>query len=70
MAINDQLEKKNRQDLGPKWRRRTGDDIDQLIGDGSLATPIVLHLEGANHVLCVLGGVVHCVAARQGGLIK
>ena len=37
----------------------TRDNIDELVGDSGLATTVVLHLEGSNHVGGVLGGVVH-----------
>ena len=43
--------------------KRTSNNIHQLICDGSLATTIVLHLEGPNHVACILGRVIHGVSA-------
>ena len=43
--------------------KRTSDNIHQLIRDGSLATTVVLHLEGPNHVACILGRVIHGVSA-------
>ena len=44
---------------------RTSDDIHQFVGDGGLATTIVLHLQGCNHVGGVLRGVVHSVSAEE-----
>ena len=41
---------------------RTSDDVDQLIGNGSLSATIVLHCESVNHVRCILRGIVHGIA--------
>jgi hypothetical protein len=43
----------------------TGNDINQLVGNGGLATTVVLHLERANHVRSVLRRVVHGIATRN-----
>lgn len=61
-------------DLGERGRRRccwdsarlksggTGDDVDEVVGDGGLSTAVVDHVEVGDHVAGVLGGVVHGVA--------
>lgn len=43
-------------------REHTSDDVDKLVRDSGLATTVVLHLEGANHVRSVLRRIVHSVA--------
>ena len=39
--------------------RHTGDDVDQLVGDGGLATTVVLHGQTVDHVRRVLRRVIH-----------
>lgn len=46
--------------------RRTGNDVNKFTSNGGLATTIVLHLEGANHVTGVLGRVVHGITSGHG----
>lgn len=43
----------------------TGDNLDQLTGNGSLSGTVVQNLESVDHVTGVLGGVVHGVAASR-----
>ena len=45
-------------------RGGTSDDVDELVGDGSLATTVVLHLQRGDHVAGILGRVVHGVTTR------
>jgi hypothetical protein len=45
-------------------RRRTSDDVDELVRDRGLATTVVLELQTANHLAGVLGGVLHGVATE------
>jgi hypothetical protein len=44
-------------------KRHTCDAIDQLTGNGSLATTTVFHLKGANHVFCILRCIIHGISA-------
>ena len=48
-----------------KWAEngtQTGNDVDQLVGNGGLTTSVVFHGQRANHVRGVLGRIVHCIA--------
>lgn len=45
-------------------RASTSNNIHQLISNGRLSSTVILHLEGANHVRGVLGGIVHGIATR------
>jgi hypothetical protein len=41
----------------------TGDDIDELVRNSSLTTTVVLQLQVADHVSCVLGCIIHSVSS-------
>jgi len=41
----------------------TSDDVNKLVGNSGLTTTIVLHLQSGDHIACILGCIVHCVAA-------
>ena len=52
---------------GPERRLEgggTGDNVDKVVGDGSLSSTVVDHVERRDHLTGVLGGVVHGVALR------
>lgn len=42
----------------------TSDNVDKIVGNGSLSTTVVKHVERRDHVTCVLGSVVHGVTLR------
>ena len=47
---------------------QTGNDVDQLVGNGGLTTSVVFHGQRANHVRGVLGRAVHRIAAVRAGV--
>ena len=49
-------------DLSRLQSTSTGNDIDELVGDRSLTSTVVLELQTVDHVTSVLGRVVHSIA--------
>jgi hypothetical protein len=47
------------------YPKLTSDDVDKLIGNGSLPTAIVLHLQRRNHITRILLCVIHGITTRN-----
>jgi hypothetical protein len=56
--------------LADNYSKLTSDDVDKLVGNGSLPTAVVLQLQRGNHVTRILLRAIHGVATRNHKRLK